>query len=743
MAPPSPDTVSHAPNDPVVTVSAGLPSVAGYDVQELVGRGGMGKVYRAKHLALGRTIALKVMTHEQDERLTARFRDEARAVAKLQHPNIAQLFDTGTADGRPYYSMEFADGGTLAGKWDGKPQDPAATAATMESVARAIQHSHEHGILHRDLKPGNVLMAADSTPKVADFGLAKELPSAVAGNATLPAAAGLTRTGEVVGTPAYMPPEQASGVTNSLTAAADVYSLGAMLYEGLTGRPPFQAPDALQTLFLVLSTEPVPPKILQPKLPADLNTICLKCLEKQPKKRYTTAGELADDLRRFLNGEPIIARPVGRVERAVKWARRHKAGAALMAVSTVLVVAVVVFAVVVAVNAVRLGEANGQLAKKNDELEETNHRLTEAKVESDKAYALATSTLDETVRDLSLKLIGMPNAEALMLEVIARTSDLYHQLGEVRPTDGGAKSRYLMALAMRAAFESSYGKHEAAARTRQQMTDSLKRELTALPNDPDLRAFEAGLAFNTASAANGAGDAEKASAARAEFEKLAEDFVARFPTHREAGKFRVQRHWMRAFDEGAKGDQLARADRLREAVADARGMSEPVARFTFLSSSLSQLGMVLMMARKPDDADVVFAEAEAVYTEGIATLPQSAVASRGGRAEARTNRAQIALESGREADARRLYAEVEPDLRQLVKEFPLSLENRLSLAACVYWQGVLLVKSDPAAALWRIEEAIALLDEELARRTDVGVQGVRDAYAKNRDILAKKIREKK
>jgi hypothetical protein len=200
---------------------------------------------------------------------------------------------------------------------------------------------------------------------------------------------------------------------------------------------------------------------------------------------------------------------------------------------------------------------------------------------------------------------------------------------------------------------------------------------------------------------------------------------------------------MRAFDEAAKGDQSARAARLREAVAVARGIADPNTRFTFLSSSLSQLGMVLMMARKPDDADAAFAEAEAVFTDGIAAFPQSAAGSRSGRADVRVNRAQIALEAGRDADATRLYAAVEPDLRQLLKEFPLSLENRLSLAACVYWQGVLRVKADPADALQRLDEAVALLDEELARRTDVGLQGVRDSYAKNRDLLAAKLREKK
>ncbi len=433
MATPSPDTVQIAADPAPAAVTGGLPAIAGYDVQELVGRGGMGKVYRARHIQLGRVVAIKVMTHEQDERLTARFRDEARAVAKLQHPNVAQLFDTGTADGRPYYSLEFADGGTLAGLWDGKPQDPTAAAGVMECVARAIQYSHEHGILHRDLKPGNVLLAGDGTPKVADFGLAKELPSVAPGATTLPGLAAHTRTGEIVGTPAYMPPEQASGVSSTLTAAADVYALGAMLYEALTGRPPFLAPDALQTLFLVLSVDPVPPKALQPKLPADLNTICMKCLEKHPKKRYVTAGELADDLRRWQRGEPIVARPVGRVERAVKWAKRNKAGAALVCVSAVLLLAVVGFGVWEAINAIRLKEANAQLAAKNGELERANADLEKSRAETETMLGYALNTMDEYHFALSDKLASLPQGEKLRVEILQQARKTLDELYDAHP----------------------------------------------------------------------------------------------------------------------------------------------------------------------------------------------------------------------------------------------------------------------------------------------------------------------
>ncbi len=698
------------------------PTFTGYEVQEVVGRGGMGKVYRARHLALARTVAIKVMTHEGDERLLARFRDEARAVARLQHPNIAQLFDTGTADGRPFYSLEFADGGTLAGKWAGRPQDPTSAAAVMETVARAIQYSHEHGILHRDLKPGNVLLTADGTPKVADFGLAKELP--VSGSAaTVPGRDGLTRTGEIVGTPAYMPPEQASGIT-TLGPAADVYSLGAMLYEALTGRPPFTAPDALQTLFLVLSTDPVPPKTLQPKLPADLNTICLKCLEKQPRKRYASAGELADDLKRWHDGEPILARPVGKAERLTKWARRHKAAAALVLVAGLLVLAVIGFAGWASFNA-------AELKAKNDELEKAN-------ANADKSFALATSTIDDIVCDTTLKLNGMPNGETLLLDLLARQSELNRQLLELRPTDAGAGNRYRAALMQRSAAETNYGRHEAAARTRAEWRDHLRAELARTPDDPDLRAMELRVTFDTATAANGQGNQDKAAAAaRAEYERLADRFTEQFPTHREAGPFRVRAHWFRGFDAAAKQDADGRVKALRDAVATARDLPDPVARFTFLSSSLSQLATVLRILNRQADADDVFAELESLYEiGGPGTDPKGAVC-RGGLAEVRMNRAEIAFYAGRRADATKLYAAAEPTLRSLVTDFPLTPLYRQNLAACLFWQGVYSYSVDSVAARKLIEEAIALLDDEIARRPDPGIKGTRDEYVQLRDKLAK------
>jgi WD40 repeat protein len=240
-------------------------------------------------------------------------------VARLQHPNIVQIHEIGEADGYPFFSLEFCPGGSLAGKLNGTPLPPAQAAPLVEALARAMQAAHEAGVIHRDLKPANVLLLADGTPRVTDFGLAKKLDDA----------AGQTASGAIMGTPSYMAPEQAEG-KKDIGPAADVYALGAVLYELLTGRPPFKAATSLDTVLQVVSEEPVPPGRLVAKLPRDLETICLKCLHKEPWKRYPSAADLATDLGHFQRGEPIRARPVGRAERAWRWCRRNPVVAGLV-----------------------------------------------------------------------------------------------------------------------------------------------------------------------------------------------------------------------------------------------------------------------------------------------------------------------------------------------------------------------------------------------------------------------------
>jgi tetratricopeptide (TPR) repeat protein len=299
-----------------------LPQVPGYKVLGELGRGGVGVVYRAWHLRLNRAVALKMLLVGScaGPQELERFLREAQAIAGLRHPNIVQIYDVGDVDGRPFFTMELVEGGDLADHIRGIPQAAGQAAALVATLADAVHAAHQSGIVHRDLKPANILLSRDGTPKVTDFGLAHRL----AGNG------GLTVSGTPVGTPSYMAPEQARADRRAIGPATDVYALGAILYEMLTGRPPFHADTATATLQQVLTDEPVPPVRLNPRVPRDLTTICLKCLHKQPQRRYASAVALAEDLHRFLRGDPITARPVGRLERLARWARRRPAAAVLL-----------------------------------------------------------------------------------------------------------------------------------------------------------------------------------------------------------------------------------------------------------------------------------------------------------------------------------------------------------------------------------------------------------------------------
>jgi tetratricopeptide (TPR) repeat protein len=290
----------------------------------------MGVVYKARQIGLNRLVALKMILHARHVGAAGRklFQGEAEAVAQLQHPHIVQIHEIGTHEGQPYFSLEYCPGGNLEAKLDGKPLPAREGAALVQTLALAVETAHQKGIVHRDLKPANVLLTEDGVVKVTDFGLAKRLDQT-----------GDTWNGAIMGSPNYMAPEQAAGRTEAIGPATDVYALGAILYECLTGRPPFLAASAWEVLEQVRSQEPVPPRRLQPQTPADLETICLKCLEKEPGKRYASAQELADDLIRFLSGEPIRARPVPTWERVVKLAWRKPTVAALVAALVLAVLA--------------------------------------------------------------------------------------------------------------------------------------------------------------------------------------------------------------------------------------------------------------------------------------------------------------------------------------------------------------------------------------------------------------------
>ncbi len=294
-----------------------------YEIQNELGRGGMGVVYKARQVSLNRPVALKMIKAGllADDAELIRFQNEARAVALLDHPGIVPVYEVGEHDGRRYFSMKLIEGGNLAERLDSFRDDLRAAVALMIETAEAVQHAHTRGILHRDLKPANVLVDAKGRPHITDFGLAKWVESDVE----------VTASGAIMGTPAYMSPEQAAGRRGAMTLATDVYGLGAIFYALLTGKAPFGGGSVIDTLDAVRSDPPEPPSKRGANIPRDLELICLKCLEKNPADRYPTAGTLADDLRRFAAGEPVSVRAAGAVERVAKWARRKPTVAAAYA----------------------------------------------------------------------------------------------------------------------------------------------------------------------------------------------------------------------------------------------------------------------------------------------------------------------------------------------------------------------------------------------------------------------------
>jgi WD40 repeat protein len=342
-----------------------LPAVAGYQILKELGRGGMGVVYWAWQNGLNRTVALKMILagSHAGPRALARFRTEAEAVGRVNHPNIVQIHEVGEHEGLPFLSMEYVDAGSLSQRLYGTPWPAQAAAELAATLAEAIHAAHRRGIVHRDLTPANILFTAEDVPKIMDFGLAKLL---VGGGAAQ------TQTDSIVGTPSYMSPEQAAGGSKDINPAADVYALGSILYELVTGRPPFKAETPLETLWQVQSLDPVSPSRLQPKLPRDLSTICLKAMAKAPGQRYRSASDLAADLRRFLAGVPIQARPVGKAERLWRWCRRNPALAVVSGLAVVPCMAAVGLSVAIAITqSLAAGRLRDEQANTTAALEES------------------------------------------------------------------------------------------------------------------------------------------------------------------------------------------------------------------------------------------------------------------------------------------------------------------------------------------------------------------------------------
>ncbi|HJZ89998.1 MAG TPA: protein kinase [Gemmataceae bacterium] len=466
--------------EPAPPAGSRVPSVSGYAIEEMLGRGGMGVVFRATQLGLNRTVALKMILagHLAGERQVERFRAESRAIAQLKHPNVVQVYEVGEHAGLPYFSLEYCPGGTLERLAGKEPLAPERSAALIEPLARAAAAFHAAGIIHRDLKPANVLLDADGTPKITDFGLAQNVADI----------GQLTATGAVLGTPSYLAPEQARG--EPATPAADQYGLGATLYALLTGRPPFRGTSAIDTLEQVRTHEPVAPTQLQPGCPPDLETICLKAMSKDPAKRYPSCAAFADDLRAFLDGRPITARPVGRVEKAWRWARRNPRVAIPTGLAVAAVVAVAVLGTTFAVVFDRQKREAVQLATERQQALEQAERSAAERQAAFEQSETDRRVADESYRTAREAVVGVADRlpDLLRKNLFARQAQqqLMATLGEAvgKQADMAAArnlpARVMMNFHMKtgelAAAGGDWAKADASYAAAQELTARLLRE---------------------------------------------------------------------------------------------------------------------------------------------------------------------------------------------------------------------------------------------------------------------------
>jgi serine/threonine protein kinase len=502
----APDTVI---GEVVTQVAETVPEVPGYTIERELGRGGMGVVYLARQNHLNRQVALKMILagEHASPRDRARFLAEAEAIAKIHHPGVVQVYDFGVHDGHAYFALEYIPGGTLHDRLRGMPLPARDAAAVVAEIADGVQAAHDQGIVHRDLKPANVLLSragetqmpgegrpsnapTPSTsiwgPKIADFGLAKAIE----------ADSGLTSAGAVLGTPSYMAPEQASG-RGEVGPATDVYALGAILYQCLTGRPPFQGVAVQDTLWLVLTQDPVPPRSLQPGLPRDLDTICLKALGREPTRRYASAAEMAADLRRFLGGEPILARPAGWGEKSWRWARRNPTVAALAgSLLTVIIASLAILAGLLARSEQlrQRAELNEQKAQQMQGVAEQHAQAAHQQRERmESSFRLARAALD---RALALKddpAFAKGPLERVRLELVTAEKEFFEKFLDVLGDQPGFQMERAEALTNLGFFQSKFAAKTDLAECEQllQRAVAIWRELLA--RDPANIKYRRGL----------------------------------------------------------------------------------------------------------------------------------------------------------------------------------------------------------------------------------------------------------
>lgn len=667
--------------------------VGDYDIRSVLGRGGMGVVYRARHRKLGREVALKMVlagAHASSDQLQ-RFIIEAQAVAHLQHPNIVQIFEVSEQNGLPYFSLEFVDGMPLDARLKQSMLGDKEAAKLMVTICLAMQYAHDNNILHRDLKPANVLLTRDGIPKVTDFGLAKKLEGED-GSAS-------TRTGTVMGTPSYMSPEQAMGQVKELGPATDQYSLGAMLYELLTGRPPFIGAKPIETIMQVVRAEAVHPRQIRASCPMDLETICLKALQKEPAKRYESCAALAADLQRYLDGKPILARPVSQVEVFGRWCKRNPLVASLCAIATVLLVTIAgvstYFAQTVAAKNEELGRTNGRLeesltkvSEQKLELENKNAELGASIAESTRRSVRLQEYVQDVFRSINqLNIVDVPRAKPFRNQLLHKTLPLLDEIvpellatAQAMPTK--MNGLYSLALSYRD----------------QQMGVEAEKILTEL-----IRLAEGRVELKNGS------DAARSNLAVLLMElsrirlELNRDLQASFETANRA---------------------LAIAEDVManpKAAADGKGIHKPSQSRLLLSESLMNLGMLYYRIGDSATAKPMFERSFKLQSEIVLSeLPDDRAASaEQAKLKNQLARASVLFRSGEPDTARPLCEDAVKQARENLLADPLSPALKSQLAGFVgMWGEYLALIGESEAALNALAEAASLSDDLISQKLD-------------------------
>ena len=613
-------------------------TIPGYEILGEIGRGGMGVVYKAKQLGLNRVVALKMIVagpHAGAEMIN-RFRNEAEAVARLLHQNIIQIYDIGEHDGFPFFTLEYAEGGSLDKLLNGTPQPPRAAAQLVETLALAIQVAHEKGIVHRDLKPANILVKDEggsmkdetysnpptgssfivhpSSLKITDFGLAKYLDTD----------SGRTKSGAIMGTPSYMAPEQAAGKGKSVGPAADIYALGAILYELLTGRPPFRAATPLDTIMQVVIEEPIPPTRLQFKVPRDLETICLKCLEKDSRKRYATAAELAEDLRRFQNDESIHARPTPFWERQWKWAKRRPALAALVFLFAVPIPCLLLYTTVLwrdAVAARDQADANAEGERR-------------ARADVEKEHARAQRHLEKALEavDKMLTRVGserMARVPAFQEEreaILKEALDFYQGLLRIESADPMVRRETARAFVKMAELEQYLGQTELAAENCGRAIAMQTQLAAEFPNQPDYRddLAKSHIALGYANALLNKTDLTEKAYEQAL--KISAELIAKYPEGSAYRETQADASIALGFYFAHGQPRQAEAN-LKQALALAKQLArehpESESYRGLLAASYNFLGIIYLMDNKLREADAALREGMALLQPAQGSPPKS------------------------------------------------------------------------------------------------------------------------